>query len=293
MRKTSVTFLALPFVIAACGDDPEAKPDAAPAIDAMIDAPTQSSSDLVGVWIKIPSQVDETPPPPAERDRFRVNADGTFVYEEEGDDDTGTWTADAATITIMGNNGPGTPVRTITAEYLIKDMRLVWPAFLPMGAVDGAVGTWRSKTTDDGMVVTQTFQVRADMTATLQVDSDEQLILQGTWAYEVDDLVFTTMIEQTTLNLHFQEIRGVALGPLYDRETRTKPNAIPTSTIAPPSAACTGGCSPKATHVISELPIGSPKMASATKCVGVTRTAALSRLCPMNDATSAAHAHAR
>ena len=72
----------------------------------------------------------------------------------------------------------------------------------------------------------------------------------------------------------------------------TNPTAMPAITIAPPIAACTGGCSSNATHVISELPIGSPRIASATKCVGVTRTAALSKLCPTKLATMAAPAHA-
>jgi hypothetical protein len=44
---------------------------------------------------------------------------------------------------------------------------------------------------------------------------------------------------------------------------------------------------------MSELPIGSPSTASATRWVGVVRTAALSRLWPMNDAISAEPAHAR
>ena len=46
-------------------------------------------------------------------------------------------------------------------------------------------------------------------------------------------------------------------------------------------------------YVISELPIGSPSIASVTRWAGVVRTAALSRLWPTNDANTAAPAHAR
>ena len=217
MHNTSV-ILVFSCAVAACGGGPATEPDASSQIDAAIDAAPQRPESLIGVWVKIPSQVQDPPPPPAERDRFRLNADGTFIYEEEGDDDVGTWTADTTTFTMMGSNAPGGPTMTLSCAYRLEATQLVVPAFLPVGTVDGSVGTWRTVTTKDAKVTTQTLELRADSTATMRIESDDPRLLQGTWAYDVDDVVFTTMIDTTTLNIHLQEIRGVALGSLFERE---------------------------------------------------------------------------
>jgi hypothetical protein len=232
MHNTSV--IALVFWCAACGggDDPATPVDAAPPqIDAAIDAAPQNPAELIGVWVKIPSQVQDPPPPPAERDRMRLASDGTFIYEEEGDDDTGMWSADSAKFTIIGSTSPSGPTSTITSAYRLSGTQLLLPAFLPTGAVTGSVGTWRSVSTTDTKTTTQMVTLRADMTATLEIESDNPRVYQGTWAYEVDDIVVTTMIQTTTVHLHFQEIRGVALGSLFEREV-TAQAARPTHRVA-------------------------------------------------------------
>jgi hypothetical protein len=209
---------------AACGGDDSSsgEPDApvADPPDAMPPPPPDASPAspfLVGEWRQLESQV--SPAPENERTLMTFVDDGTWTLVEPTDPsetETGTWTADATTLNLTVS----TSGSTLTSWYLATPDRLMYGALLPVGVVDGTVGTWRGEASVNDEMVTATLELRADNTAHLerQEGTDPIEILDGTWAYDVDDVVFTTMIDTTTVNLHFKEIRGVAIGsPLFER----------------------------------------------------------------------------
>lgn len=222
--RTGSPVLAV-LALAACGGG-SSEPDAPPAIDAVPDA-GGASPNLVGSWRRLPDQVN--PDVPVEmRDVLTLGADGSYALVEDGGatTNTATYTADATALTVTGTTPEGTA--TLTLGYVATADRLMLGALFPVGAVDGTVGTWHGDADNNGTAITIDLELRADHTAHEEhrVGTDPPDVFDGTWAYDVDDVVFTTMIDTTTVNQHFAELRGVVIGnPFFERIPAAKPGA--------------------------------------------------------------------
>ena len=217
-------FPALLLWFAACGgpsDDPDAAPPLADGPPATADAPppdaSMASPFLVGTWREVPSQVDGDIPPD-QRPRLVLDASGTWTHTSPDETETGTYTADALALTAHGTDPDG-EAYTITIGYVATADDLLLGALFPSGTVDGTVGTWIGDAIFNGVAIQQTMVFNADQTAHYERHEGTDVeMYDGTWAYEVDDVVFTTMIGSTTVHLHLQELRGVAIGgPLHER----------------------------------------------------------------------------
>lgn len=235
-RATGVLSLALVF--AACGggsgDEPDgpgatadapagsadaAEPDAAPATDAVSSDAGPPSPFLVGTWRVIPSQVSDVPPPIEDRPVLTLGGDGTWSLLEDGETETATWTADDVDFTLVGIDDEGTP-HTFVLGYVATSDRLMLNTLRPVGDVDGTIGTWFGAAMRDGVTRELTLILRADNTAHYEQTQDDVVITSrdGTWAYDVDDVVFTYVVGDATTHLHFQELPGICLGsPLLER----------------------------------------------------------------------------
>jgi hypothetical protein len=234
---TGMRSFVLVLVLAACGggsgDEPDAADvtadapagadaaaaDAEAAIDAVSSDAGPPSPFLVGTWRAIPSQVDDEPPPIEDRPVLTLGDDGTWTLLEDGETETATWTADDADVTVVGIDDEGTP-HTYVLGYVATADRLMLGALRPLGTVDGTVGTWDGVTTRDGVTIETTLVLRADNTAHLdQIRNDVVVVNRdGTWAHEVDDVVFTYVVGDGTFSIHFQELSGLCLGgPLFER----------------------------------------------------------------------------
>jgi hypothetical protein len=199
--RSYLTLLAFSSLAAACGgggSDPD---------------------QLVASWVEVPGTLD-----PDEQDLLVFTADGTFTTtESDGDVTTGTYEADETALTITGTEDGET--HTFRMLYALEADELMLGALFPDGDVDGVVGTWRGEAAYDGAEATAEITLDPDGTGRYVVNRADGEIDDhtGTWAPLDEEFVFTyeEVFEETeiTINVHFQQIPGVAIGgPLFRRQ---------------------------------------------------------------------------
>jgi hypothetical protein len=228
--RPSIPWFLILLAVPACGGDSGGDADAPPSVtDAVVQpmpdaAPPDggpASELLIGTWRQLPSTFDGEPPPPPElRSVLTLADDGTYTVVDEDETEAGTYTADDRTITVTGEDESGP--YALSLDYLATADRLMLGALFPVGTADGTVGLWHGEAVFDGAAITHDLELRADNTAHYErhVVGGDSEVYDGTWSYVLEDVVFTTMIETVTVNVHYKEIRGEAIGgPLYERIT--------------------------------------------------------------------------
>ncbi len=173
---------------------------------------------LVGVWTDCDDGASS----------FTFGTDGSYAFDEVrgGDEDhvTGTYTADATTLFIVGQDQDGNNVE-MEATYYINNTHFVAGASHPQGSHDGVAGTWkgllRITNGTDTMGVETTMELRADNTGRITevaFDGSEPYQRDGTWGPSEDpDNIGGYELElqdseDVTLSYGFQLIDDAVLG---------------------------------------------------------------------------------
>jgi hypothetical protein len=146
---------------------------------------------LIGEWSNIESGVTES--------KYTFAEDGTFSQDELGDDNllhpvyAGTFSTDGDRLTTEGQLGDLGVFRWETTYYA-DDHQFGRVALLPVGEVDGMVGTWHASLRLENLTEAGDSPETSDQTLTIAADGAVHLIVveQGRSAeydgvYVVDD----------------------------------------------------------------------------------------------------------
>jgi hypothetical protein len=188
-------------ILIGCGDDGgHGTIDAPKSIDGKpIDAPVMITGAIVGAWNRDPNQ-DQT----IGFSAITFNSNGTLVEMDTGKPDaTGTYSLPSAgrvLLTPTPGMGSGSDSGPIETDYVATSDHLLLTAFLPVGTVNGFVGTWHNSTTTNGSVQTIDLALAANNTATFTSTSSQGTIpITGTWAANPVGFTFTGTSLSVTL----------------------------------------------------------------------------------------------
>lgn len=178
---------------------------------------------LIGTWRQLPSQA-RGDVPVAQRDVLTVTSDTFTIAHSNGTSEIAHYTADHDQLSLSGTDGAGATFSK-SGPYVVTGDRLLVPALLPAGRIDGAVGSWHTELVENAEHITIDLVLRADNTAHYDRESTTQAaqIFEGTWTPVVDDIKFTFNVHDslgnpTTAILFQKQLPGRALGDvLYER----------------------------------------------------------------------------
>jgi len=202
--------LALLIILVGCGggDDGGNAPIDAP-MPPPIDGPPPA---FVGRWRELPFAKGPTP----EEDRLvlTITASGSITAQAPGLLRVARWelTPDDRLAITEGNS-------TVIDAYYVSADRFVIGALLPVGDVDGVVGTWRSVQTSGGGDITSTMTLGADQRASYTwLGGPANYQLEGTWALSGDELLITGEVGGMAQERWFQVVPDAAIGyPVHER----------------------------------------------------------------------------
>jgi len=177
--------------------------------------PSSNPDDLVASWREIPSTFRDPGEP---TDLLEISDGDRFMLTEpDGTINIGEWSADDQDLTFTYHeDGQATDFRS---HYVLDGSKLLTGALFPDGAVDGTVGTWRGDASIGSASFERTLTLTADGVAHyVDQSAGEDSDRTGTWSHDGADVVISFEEGGFTLNIHFQELPGIAIGgPLYER----------------------------------------------------------------------------
>lgn len=201
-----VAALALP----ACGGDDGGGGDG----DGGIDAPAAHS--IVGTWRALPSNFDQVPRPEAARNRLVFGTDRSLVITTDGFVVNYDYAAAGDLLTITPRAGQpdahpeGIRFRIVGNTYYnyVKT---------PMRAVDGLVNTWTEARMLDGGRYNVTWDLRADMSASVTYDTAGGLFsYDATWQERDGDLLLNVTDDMGNPVLFLSRLADGHLGVPYE-----------------------------------------------------------------------------
>jgi hypothetical protein len=189
-------------ILIGCGDDGGGHNtvDAPKTIDGKsIDAPPMITGPIVGSWNRDPNQ-DQT----IGFASITFNTDGTILEMDPGKPDgTGTYSLPSAGRVLLTHTpgmGSGSDSGPIETDYVATSDHLLITAFMPVGTVNGFVGTWHNSTTTNGATQTIDIALAANNTATFTSTTSQGTIpITGTWAANPVGFTFTGTSLSVTL----------------------------------------------------------------------------------------------
>jgi hypothetical protein len=139
---------------------------------------------------------------------YTFNADGTFVFVDNGGPETGTYTLPGPGRISTTSGGV-----TVVTDYVVTSNQLLLGALSPQGTVSGLVGVWSSTmTSTQSGTSTTTVTLNSDMTATYAVTTSGTQSIDGTWVAETGGLALTL----TGLGVqHYKSIGTLGIGILH------------------------------------------------------------------------------
>jgi hypothetical protein len=179
--------------------------------------PGDDESSIVGRWRELPNAFADGQDPTA-LDLWTFRDDGTFETASGGSVEPGTYAIDGDVLILQRPDSQDRPPFEIT--FVVRGDHFVWGALKPVGAVDGAVGTWQGYVAFEGIHTTVTQVLRADGTGTIAYDRDvvRDEEFDGTWEESGTSFRFTyTLDDVTTVRLLGHRLDEAAIGPMYER----------------------------------------------------------------------------
>ncbi|MEO8700182.1 MAG: hypothetical protein ABI867_09065 [Kofleriaceae bacterium] len=140
--------------------------------------------------------------------------DGSYTIVDDNGPETGTFSADATTLTITG------PTSVTQVGYAVRGDSLLLNALSPVGSADGLVAKWHGEVTQGADEQTIDLDLKADHTLVLDIDSTEDgpLHATGTWVETGDELITTLDVQGTSVDISFHTLDDIAIGnPLFER----------------------------------------------------------------------------
>jgi hypothetical protein len=184
------------------------------------DDPGASAEAIVGHWELVDDESGEL------EAEYTFGDDGTFTFVEHGagaERADGTYQAGDSLLSLDGIDDEGNRVE-MEYTYFANDAELVAGALLPVGDVDGPVGTWegRIQIAVDGQTEVSSedrYELHDDGSAEVRSEtSDGSEEADGTWRDEDGEIIVSFELESFTINVHMQLVDGLALGnPIFQR----------------------------------------------------------------------------
>jgi len=182
--------------------------------------PEPSADAVVGHWELFDDESGEL------ESEYTFGDDGAFTFVEHGDSPEsaeGTYQAGADLLALDGTDDQGRAV-AMEFTYFANDTSLVAGALLPVGEVDGPVGTWEGRIAievdgETALSSQDRYELRDDGTAEVRSESSEGTEeIDGTWRDEAGEIIVSFELESITFNVHMELLDGAALGgPVFQR----------------------------------------------------------------------------